>query len=50
VLSGAATTDQLRSNVRALDVAWDDEAERQLAALVERPVAYWGRRADLAWG
>jgi aryl-alcohol dehydrogenase-like predicted oxidoreductase len=49
VLSGAATVEQLRSNVGALDVAWDEEAERALAALAEAPEEYWRIRAGLAW-
>ncbi len=47
VLSGAATSEQLRSNTAAL--TWDDEAAARLAPLVEAPVAYWRRRAALAW-
>jgi aryl-alcohol dehydrogenase-like predicted oxidoreductase len=49
VLSGAATTEQLRSNLRALEVAWDDAAEARLAALALDPREYWSRRADLPW-
>ena len=49
VLSGAATAGQLRSNLAAREVAWDDELERQLAGLVEEPDAYWATRAELPW-
>jgi aryl-alcohol dehydrogenase-like predicted oxidoreductase len=49
VLSGAATVDQLRSNLAAREVAWDDELEERLAGLVEEPDAYWATRADLPW-
>jgi aryl-alcohol dehydrogenase-like predicted oxidoreductase len=49
VLSGAATVEHLRSNVRALEVRWDDEAEARLAGLAEEPEAYWDRRARLPW-
>jgi aryl-alcohol dehydrogenase-like predicted oxidoreductase len=49
VLSGAATVEHLRSNLNAFNVAWDDEAETQLAALAESPELYWGTRARLAW-
>jgi aryl-alcohol dehydrogenase-like predicted oxidoreductase len=49
VLSGAATVEQLRSNVRALDVAWDPELDERLAALAEPPDEYWERRSELAW-
>jgi aryl-alcohol dehydrogenase-like predicted oxidoreductase len=49
VLSGAATVDTLRSNLAALDVAWDAEADEALAQLAEPADAYWERRAELAW-
>jgi aryl-alcohol dehydrogenase-like predicted oxidoreductase len=49
VLSGAATPDQLRSNVRALACPWDDAAEAQLRALALDPREYWARRASLPW-
>ncbi len=49
VLSGAITAGQLRSNLRALEVRWDDDAEAQLGALGEHPDEYWSRRAALPW-
>jgi aryl-alcohol dehydrogenase-like predicted oxidoreductase len=49
VLSGAATVEQLRSNLRALHVAWDEQVEAELADLAEEPQAYWKTRAGLAW-
>jgi aryl-alcohol dehydrogenase-like predicted oxidoreductase len=49
VLSGAATVGQLRSNLAARELAWDDELERRLSALVEEPGAYWAKRAELPW-
>jgi aryl-alcohol dehydrogenase-like predicted oxidoreductase len=51
VLSGAASVDTLRSNLRATEVAaaWSDELERRLAPLREETGAYWSRRAELAW-
>ncbi|MCB0166797.1 MAG: aldo/keto reductase, partial [Anaerolineae bacterium] len=49
VLSGAATIDQLTANLKALQVAWDDEAADQLAALVEPPEVYWQTRSTLDW-
>ncbi|MFL5802324.1 MAG: aldo/keto reductase [Roseiflexaceae bacterium] len=49
VLSGAATAEQLRSNVAALDVRWDKEAAEALAALAEPPEVYWETRGRLAW-
>jgi aryl-alcohol dehydrogenase-like predicted oxidoreductase len=49
VLSGAATVDTLRSNLRATRIAWTDELEDRLAPLAEDGERYWGRRARLAW-
>jgi aryl-alcohol dehydrogenase-like predicted oxidoreductase len=49
VLSGATTVEQLRSNLAARELAWDDELERRLAGLVEDPDAYWAARAGLPW-
>ncbi len=49
VLSGAATVGQLRSNLAARELPWDDELERRLAGLVEEPDAYWATRAELPW-
>ena len=49
VLSGAATVDQLESNLRGRDVVWDSELEERLAGLEEDPDAYWRQRSALAW-
>jgi aryl-alcohol dehydrogenase-like predicted oxidoreductase len=49
VLSGAATVEQLASNVRAAQVAWDEEAQVTLAALAEPPKVYWETRKQLVW-
>ena len=49
VLSGAATVDQVRSNLRAPEVAWDRRADDAVDALVEAPKAYWKRRGALRW-
>ena len=49
VLSGAATIEQLVSNLRAADLRWDDEAAHALAPLAEAPAAYWAARKALAW-
>lgn len=48
-LSGAATVEQLESNLRAAAVAWDDQATEALAGLAEEPAAYWRTRGGLAW-
>ena len=49
VLSGAVTPDQLRSNLRALEVVLDDEAWATVDSLIEAPDAYWARRGALRW-
>jgi aryl-alcohol dehydrogenase-like predicted oxidoreductase len=49
VLSGAATVDQLRSNVRACGIRWDAPAEAAAAELVEPPGVYWRTRSALPW-
>ena len=49
VLSGAATTEQIASNVAATRVAFDDDAAEQLAGMAEPPDWYWARRAALPW-
>jgi aryl-alcohol dehydrogenase-like predicted oxidoreductase len=49
VLSGATTLAQLASNLRSLDVAWDAQAESEIAPLAEPPNVYWKTRAGLAW-
>lgn len=49
VLSGAATTNQLASNLHAAVVDLDDDQLTRLATLVEEPQAYWERRAQLPW-
>jgi aryl-alcohol dehydrogenase-like predicted oxidoreductase len=49
VLSGAATRDQLHSNLGAREVTLDDAARAQLAALAEPPERYWSERSALAW-
>jgi aryl-alcohol dehydrogenase-like predicted oxidoreductase len=48
-LSGAATVEQLQSNLTALDVDWDEELDRRLAPLAEDPAQYWTTRAALPW-
>ncbi|MDI3340483.1 MAG: aldo/keto reductase [Sphaerobacter sp.] len=49
VLSGAATVEQLRSNVGALQVRLDAAARAALATLAEPPARYWATRAALRW-
>jgi aryl-alcohol dehydrogenase-like predicted oxidoreductase len=49
VLSGASTPGQLRSNLAALAVPWDHQAEEMATSLVEGPEDYWNTRARLPW-
>lgn len=49
VLSGAATEAHLRSNLKALDVHIDEQAEIGLRELVEDTSVYWQTRSSLAW-
>ncbi len=49
VLSGAAKETHLVSNLKAVDVAWDQEAAAALADLVEDPEVYWHIRGQLPW-
>ncbi|MFE9624128.1 aldo/keto reductase [Streptomyces sp. NPDC006527] len=49
VLSGAATTTQLGSNLHAAVVDLDEDQLARLAALAEEPHAYWERRGRLPW-
>ncbi len=46
---GAATPDQLRSNVAAVDVTLAADEVDALLALAEPPDAYWEARAGRAW-
>ncbi|WP_338899253.1 aldo/keto reductase [Streptomyces sp. TG1A-60] len=49
VLSGAATTNQLASNLHGAVVDLDDEQVTRLADLVEDPQTYWAKRGQLPW-
>ena len=49
VLSGAATVDQLHSNIAALELAVDPELVEPLDGIREDPVGYWQTRAELPW-
>ena len=49
VLSGAATPEQVQSNVEALDVEWSDGLDRRLQGFAEDPGAYWTYRSKLPW-
>ena len=49
VLSGAATTAQLESNLQALHVDWDESAQETAGRIAETPDVYWNTRARLQW-
>jgi aryl-alcohol dehydrogenase-like predicted oxidoreductase len=49
VLSGAATPEQLRSNLTALSVARARQADEMAQGLAESPADYWSTRAGLPW-
>ncbi|MEU6027757.1 aldo/keto reductase [Streptomyces tauricus] len=49
VLSGAATTNQLASNLHAAVVDLDDGQVARLDTLAEEPTAYWEHRGTLPW-
>ena len=49
VLSGAATIEHLQSNLRAVEVMWDDEAVSELYELAETEETYWKNRSGLGW-
>ncbi|MFJ5309026.1 aldo/keto reductase [Streptomyces sp. NPDC088350] len=48
-LSGAATVEQLASNLHAAVVDLDDDQLARLATLAEDPHTYWERRGRLPW-
>jgi aryl-alcohol dehydrogenase-like predicted oxidoreductase len=49
VLSGAATTAQLASNLHAAVIDLGEDQLTRLAALAEDPQVYWERRGQLPW-
>jgi aryl-alcohol dehydrogenase-like predicted oxidoreductase len=49
VLSGAATTAHLTSNLRATTVTLRPDHIARIADLAEPPRQYWQRRSGLAW-
>ena len=49
VLSGAATVDQLNSNVKAMDIDYTPEMTAKLIGLSEPPDIYWQTRSQLPW-
>ncbi|MFI6336632.1 aldo/keto reductase [Streptomyces sp. NPDC050535] len=49
VLSGAATVNQLASNLHAAVFDLDEDQLARLDALAEEPAVYWERRGQLPW-
>lgn len=49
VLSGAATPDQVRSNVRAVGATWTAREAKPFENFVEEPRDYWRTRSFLPW-
>lgn len=49
VLSGAARSEHLTANLKALDVHWRNTFDNRLAELVEPAEQYWQTRSGLAW-
>ena len=49
VLTGAATVDQIRSSVAALDFSYDAELEKQLRPLAIPSDEYWRARSAFRW-
>jgi aryl-alcohol dehydrogenase-like predicted oxidoreductase len=49
VLSGAATVDQLRSNLTALEIQLDPQTLNRMFALAESSEEYWTYRSKLPW-
>ncbi len=49
VLSGAATPEQIASNLRALDVPWSAETDARLESLTMESGEYWRERSALPW-
>lgn len=49
VLSGAAQSEHLLSNIHALDITWTNALKERLASLVEPAEQYWATRSELDW-
>jgi len=49
VLSGASSSAMLRDNLRARELAYDDELAARLDGLAEPAEAYWSARSALPW-
>jgi aryl-alcohol dehydrogenase-like predicted oxidoreductase len=49
VLSGAATVEQIRSNVAALELPYDNELEEELRSVCLTSAEYWRARSSFKW-
>jgi aryl-alcohol dehydrogenase-like predicted oxidoreductase len=49
VLTGAATVEQVRSNVNALEFAYDAELDEQLRPMSVASEEYWRARGSFKW-
>jgi aryl-alcohol dehydrogenase-like predicted oxidoreductase len=49
VLSGAASVEQLRSNLGAARVRWSPELDERLRPLTMDSRRYWRERSELPW-
>jgi aryl-alcohol dehydrogenase-like predicted oxidoreductase len=49
VLSGAASREQITSNLAARQMSWGGETAEALDRMAEEPGAYWRTRAELVW-
>jgi aryl-alcohol dehydrogenase-like predicted oxidoreductase len=49
VLTGAATVEQIRSNVAAVDLAYDAELEEELRSVSIGSSEYWRARSSFGW-
>jgi aryl-alcohol dehydrogenase-like predicted oxidoreductase len=49
VLTGAATVDQIKSNVSALELPYDNELEEQLRSVAIGSSEYWRARSSFRW-
>jgi aryl-alcohol dehydrogenase-like predicted oxidoreductase len=49
LLSGAATVAQIRANVAACEVPYDDDVDEELRALSINSADYWRARTSFEW-
>ncbi|MEZ4851131.1 MAG: aldo/keto reductase [Bacteroidia bacterium] len=49
VLSGAARIAHLHSNLKALEINWDDNLSDRISVIRESPQTYWNIRKSLVW-